>query len=189
MSLLVGLAFGRAGCLLNGCCYGSACRSDFAMGMKFPMYSQPLVKFTHGAGPFSPATDEASPVYGVQFESGTVHPDPRLYDANSPQRLWAPRYLHGKLTNDQLAVVMDPTQWEGRFKALVGPLGRIDEPTWQRERDWGDGLLRGSENWGDALATSTATATTAWASTRCGSTSRPGRTGFSLASTAAARGR
>ncbi len=43
-SLMLGLAFGRMGCLLNGCCYGGRCREDFALGMRFPYASPPLLK-------------------------------------------------------------------------------------------------------------------------------------------------
>ncbi|MEQ8837809.1 MAG: prolipoprotein diacylglyceryl transferase, partial [Lacipirellulaceae bacterium] len=38
-SLLIGLAFGRVGCLLNGCCYGGV--TDSACGITFPQESSP----------------------------------------------------------------------------------------------------------------------------------------------------
>lgn len=38
-SLLIGLAFGRVGCLLNGCCYGGV--TDSACGITFPRESSP----------------------------------------------------------------------------------------------------------------------------------------------------
>ncbi len=34
-SLMLGLMFGRIGCLLAGCCFGKACGPDFALGMTF----------------------------------------------------------------------------------------------------------------------------------------------------------
>jgi phosphatidylglycerol:prolipoprotein diacylglycerol transferase len=37
--LMIGLAFGRMGCLLNGCCYGSLCDPHWALGMAFPMWT------------------------------------------------------------------------------------------------------------------------------------------------------
>lgn len=38
-SMMIGLAFGRIGCLLNGCCYGGAC--DLPWGLHFPPGSPP----------------------------------------------------------------------------------------------------------------------------------------------------
>jgi phosphatidylglycerol:prolipoprotein diacylglycerol transferase len=78
VSIMVGLAFGRAGCLLNGCCYGADCRADFALATKFPMYSKPLLKLDSTPGPFSNGAD-LSPVYEHQFSLGKVSPDPRLF--------------------------------------------------------------------------------------------------------------
>jgi phosphatidylglycerol:prolipoprotein diacylglycerol transferase len=77
VSIMVGLAFGRAGCLLNGCCYGADCRADFPLAMRFPMYSKPLLKLDRMSGPFSAGTD-LSPVYDHQFRQGKVSPDPKL---------------------------------------------------------------------------------------------------------------
>ena len=34
-SLMIGLMFGRIGCLLAGCCFGKACGPDFPLGMTF----------------------------------------------------------------------------------------------------------------------------------------------------------
>ena len=47
-SLMIGLAFGRAGCLVNGCCYGGPARPDFPLAMTFPYAAKPLVHL--GAG-------------------------------------------------------------------------------------------------------------------------------------------
>ncbi|MCE5324813.1 MAG: prolipoprotein diacylglyceryl transferase [Planctomycetaceae bacterium] len=68
VSLMVGLAFGRAGCLLNGCCYGGRCSEEWPLGMHFPMYAQPLVNLDTGAGPFSAHTGGPSPVYSQQLK-------------------------------------------------------------------------------------------------------------------------
>jgi phosphatidylglycerol:prolipoprotein diacylglycerol transferase len=46
-SLFVGLAFGRVGCFLNGCCYGDRCTLPW--GIRFPMGSVPdIALVTHG---------------------------------------------------------------------------------------------------------------------------------------------
>lgn len=40
--LMVGLAFGRIGCFLNGCCYGTEC--NLPWGVEFPYYSNAYVQ-------------------------------------------------------------------------------------------------------------------------------------------------
>jgi prolipoprotein diacylglyceryltransferase len=37
----VGLAVGRLGCLLNGCCFGHVCASDGGLGVNYPMLTSP----------------------------------------------------------------------------------------------------------------------------------------------------
>ena len=54
--MLVGLAFGRVGCLLNGCCYGG--ESDVPWAITFPRES---------------AADTVSPPYGDQAASGAFY--------------------------------------------------------------------------------------------------------------------
>lgn len=41
-SMVLGLAFGRLGCLMNGCCWGGVCEQE-AMGMCFPQGSPPYI--------------------------------------------------------------------------------------------------------------------------------------------------
>jgi len=45
-SMLIGLALGRIGCLLNGCCYGGVCPVD-SLGLEFPAPSPPYVAQLH----------------------------------------------------------------------------------------------------------------------------------------------
>ena len=42
-SLALGLAIGRLGCLLNGCCFGGPCQHDVAWSVTFPASSPPYV--------------------------------------------------------------------------------------------------------------------------------------------------
>lgn len=61
-AFFIGLAFGRIGCLLNGCCYGGICESDL-----------PVIEFPRGA-----------PAYMDQLHSGRLlglrtHSDPDAY--------------------------------------------------------------------------------------------------------------
>ncbi len=80
VSLMVGLAFGRGGCLLNGCCFGGKSGADWPLGMRFPMYSAPLIKFDGLENPFSVGTDAPSPAYAHQLDLGEIQPDRRLLD-------------------------------------------------------------------------------------------------------------
>jgi phosphatidylglycerol:prolipoprotein diacylglycerol transferase len=42
--LALGMAIGRLGCLLNGCCYGDVCPHDYTWGITFPPDSPPYVR-------------------------------------------------------------------------------------------------------------------------------------------------
>ncbi len=152
VSLMIGLAFGRAGCLLNGCCFGLPCRADWPLAMRFPMFARPLVSLTGGPGGFSRDTEDPSPVYAHQLQTGRVQPDQRLRDPIQPQRVWPPRYLHGRLNNDQLTALMDESTWAVEFQVLAGGDGRVSEAQWRRGLTEGTGLLRGSENWAEAVS-------------------------------------
>ncbi len=41
--VMVGLAFGRIGCLLNGCCYGAECDANFPGAVTYPYYSNAYI--------------------------------------------------------------------------------------------------------------------------------------------------
>jgi len=151
VSMMVGLAFGRAGCLLNGCCYGSPCRHDWAIGMRFPMFSRPLFKLGEAGGPFSAGAEGPSPVYAAQMAAGRVRPDERLCLAGGRYVL-PPRSLHGALRTDQLAVLSAPkAQAKETFAFLAGLDGQVDYAEWRRGLRDGDGFLRGSEAWDAAV--------------------------------------
>ncbi|MFB3893647.1 MAG: prolipoprotein diacylglyceryl transferase [Phycisphaerae bacterium] len=165
MSLMVGLAFGRTGCLLNGCCYGGECSASSPIGIRFPMYSRPLLKLDHSPGPFSANTDAPSPVYAEEYDRGLVKPDPRLtyvasdpklkdiYGPNVKRLLLAPRDLHAGLTNDQAGVMFgDKDAAKKLFDKLAAPVDYLTAATWSKglaEHD--EGFLRGSEIWQEAL--------------------------------------
>mgnify|MGYP000061758619 CR=1 FL=1 len=63
-SIMLGLAFGRAGCTLNGCCFGSRCREDFPLAMRFPYASTPLILLDKDANVFGGAS--VSPAFQHQ---------------------------------------------------------------------------------------------------------------------------
>jgi len=164
VSIMVGLAFGRTGCLLNGCCFGATCSDDFSEGMTFPMYSQPLVKTDGSPGPFSVNTDSPSPVYQHQLETGQLKdagklPDPRLTYTYTDIKgdhlmLLTPRELHGPLANDQAGVMFGSKESaKTLFDELAGSSGRLTREKWNKGlAQHGVGLLRGSEIWGEAIA-------------------------------------
>ena len=84
VSMMVGLAFGRAGCLLNGCCYGGPCPRDWALRTEFPMYSKPLLKFDRRDNPFSEGQDTPSPVYHHQLIERAKYIHAELGGADAP---------------------------------------------------------------------------------------------------------
>jgi len=63
-SLMVGLAFGRIGCTLNGCCFGGRCRADYVFAMRFPYASKPLLLLGDRPNRFGGAMP--SPVFAYQ---------------------------------------------------------------------------------------------------------------------------
>lgn len=175
VSMMVGLAFGRAGCLLNGCCWGGRASDNSYLGMCFPMYSTPLVKLDSSPGPFSAGTDFPSPVYAEQFKKHLVKPDPRLtilaqdpriaealapvYGSREPLvTLLPPKYFHGQLSNDQAAMMFAPEEAVKKaFDQIKGPSGLVNEEAFRqavqkaRSGQGADGLLRGSEQWDEAV--------------------------------------
>ncbi|MEX0613068.1 MAG: prolipoprotein diacylglyceryl transferase family protein [Pirellulales bacterium] len=75
-SLMIGLALGRIGCLLNGCCYGG--QTDRPWAVTFPKYSSRLeTANSHAAPRFSPPyADQASrgEMHGFRLESRDGEP-------------------------------------------------------------------------------------------------------------------
>lgn len=135
VSTMIGLAFGRAGCLLNGCCYGGLCRSDFPLALHFPYAASPLIYPHEGDNPYPPDA-HSSAVYQHQFEqayrpAGDAPPPLRLevppeliartpggyselkrpHDLASPQELAAASHAH--------ALGVQPAQVYGIINALV----------------------------------------------------------------------
>jgi len=86
-STMIGLAFGRAGCLLNGCCYGAVCDEHWPLAMRFPMYSRPLIKLDGRENPFSASQEGPSPVYAHQLSVGAVVPPAELVCPSGDPRM------------------------------------------------------------------------------------------------------
>ena len=118
VSLMVGLAFGRMGCLLNGCCYGGPCGHDWALGTRFPMYSKPLLKFDGRENPFSQSQDGPSPVYHHQLMQRAA----ARHDAGETD---GPAALGPDAANN--ALVSPPPQlvcFRAANRAVTGPDGK-----------------------------------------------------------------
>ncbi len=165
--LMIGLAFGRAGCTLNGCCYGAPCRTDWPAGMRFPLYSKPLVKLDGRENPFSRDTVSPSPVYAHQLARGRVQPPaelvnwaiedlekPRVVRGGEfvPRRYVLPAWdLHGELSGDQTATwSLDPGELRKRFFAAAGRDRLMDAEEFAAARRRASGPMLGSEHWAEA---------------------------------------
>ena len=124
VSLMVGLAFGRAGCFLNGCCYGGQCDADWPLATRFPMYSRPLLKFDGRPGnPFSVGTG-ASPVYAHQMEKRLINPDTKLvkYTRGGKRILLPPESFSDeqiRIASASRSLPVRPAQALGFFNALL----------------------------------------------------------------------
>ena len=152
-SLMIGLAFGRAGCLLNGCCFGGIAHENWTLGAHFPMYSKPLLSLNGSAGGFSAGQEGPSPVYADQLSKGLIVPDRRLL---STIELLSPDDMHGELQRDQLAVVFAGPDAQvdiaNKYDRLAGDDRVISQAEWLEGLNEAEGLLAGSEQWGDAVA-------------------------------------
>ena len=95
-SMMVGLAFGRAGCLLNGCCYGGPCRAEFPLAMTFPYASRPLLKVGSEGNLYG--SSSISPVFARQAGVGPQAGGLAVEDL--PGWLWR-RDALGELARDQ----------------------------------------------------------------------------------------
>lgn len=164
VSIMIGLAFGRAGCLLNGCCYGAEAGEHSALGMTFPMYAKPLLKLDSSNGPYSSSTEGPSPVFDSQFTRGLIHPDARLVyplertagplqPLDQKKTVLIPRQMHGKLDNDQVGIMLGSREAaKAEFDKLTGPSGLLTHQKWNATlAEHGQGFLRGSELWEEAV--------------------------------------
>jgi len=120
VSMMVGLAFGRTGCLLNGCCYGGRCDEHWPIAMRFPMYSRPLIKLDGRDNPYSEAGQTPSPAYSHHLGKGWVHPHPKLVDPEG--QLLPPNEFdedQAEIAGRTRALPVHPAQALGIFNALL----------------------------------------------------------------------
>jgi prolipoprotein diacylglyceryltransferase len=163
VTVMVGLAFGRVGCLLNGCCWGGPCDEHWALAMRFPMIAKPLVNFGDSCDGYAPG-QALCPAYSGEYSQGNVTPDERLLNPyapfvetssnGEPLRRYAPlpvEQLHGPLAADQLTTMTSSSEDAYKaFQSTAGSDGKVDQAEWTVARARGDGFLRGSEPWAEA---------------------------------------
>jgi len=83
--VMVGLAFGRIGCLLNGCCYGAECHLPPPLSVQFPYHSNPYTdQFRNGTLKELPPPEAVHVVRGepVPMSTEDIARNPTL----SPER-------------------------------------------------------------------------------------------------------
>lgn len=93
-SMVVGLALGRIGCFLNGCCYGGYCAAE-PIGFRFPVGSPPYMQHMEqgyasgiwvaeeaGSAPQVTYVDPASPAAEAGVKSGLALKDAKLSGKN-----------------------------------------------------------------------------------------------------------
>lgn len=112
-ALLLGLAIGRVGCLLNGCCFGGACEVQWAAA-KFPAGSPPYMRHLatgellgmktspHETEPGSYVVESVEP--GSLAEEFSFQPG-EIFRVNSgPERIIRDRIAHGIPIQSQIEV-------------------------------------------------------------------------------------
>ncbi|HNX26811.1 MAG TPA: prolipoprotein diacylglyceryl transferase [Phycisphaerae bacterium] len=164
-SLMLGLAFGRMGCTLNGCCWGGPANQDWLLGMKFPMISRPLLNFD-GDSPYSP-DQSTSPIYTDLYWQGLVTPDERLINTfvkqtrhledqnrDSTRNMLIPlSEYHGQLNCNQVDVLLLPADEAAKlFQISSGGDSTISRHQFEKSLADKTGILRGSESWSQAVA-------------------------------------
>jgi phosphatidylglycerol:prolipoprotein diacylglycerol transferase len=108
---MTGLAFGRVGCLLNGCCYGAPVSENYPLAMRFPYASTPALKLDSKSNAFGGAS--VSPAFSEQVE-----PVVRELPANADESAVAAALTRHGL--DQRASSVLGRAWQlGDFSALT----------------------------------------------------------------------
>jgi phosphatidylglycerol:prolipoprotein diacylglycerol transferase len=100
--VMIGLAFGRIGCFLHGCCFGAACELPWAV--EYPYHSV---------------------AYTAQFEDGHIHPPPELIQrTDRGERLVDPKAAAGSpalraTMAAQHSLPLHPAQLYSTFTAFL----------------------------------------------------------------------
>jgi phosphatidylglycerol:prolipoprotein diacylglycerol transferase len=117
-SAVLGLAIGRIGCFLNGCCFGSTC--DLPWAVRFPFGSNVCVHQWQRKLPGAALREELLYTY----PSGVVQPLPRELLYMSAERLAAMAEVYRELAGPDLRLdtITDPAE-RARLRARLSELG------------------------------------------------------------------
>ncbi len=134
-SLMLGLAIGRIGCLLNGCCYGGPCELPWALSFPAgsPVYASQVARGTMYGFSLS-GNPQAAPIVQTvaphsQADSAGLKPGDRVQrigDKQTPTNAAAQEQL-AYLFNERKTVTLDVEDREG--KAKIFRLSAITPPT------------------------------------------------------------
>jgi phosphatidylglycerol:prolipoprotein diacylglycerol transferase len=139
-SMMLGLAFGRVGCLLNGCCYGGICEDTWAPAMEFPRDSPPFEsQLSLGAlhGFRLTRSRDAAPIV-IQVDENRPAAAAGLRVGDELRSIKLPAYA-------AFYAAIDTPQFTGRSVAITTSDGRIVEltigpaPTFST-KDWSERL-------------------------------------------------
>jgi prolipoprotein diacylglyceryltransferase len=163
-SLMLGLAFGRMGCTLNGCCWGGPADQDWPLGMSFPMISKPLLNLD-GDTPYCP-DQSTSPIYTDLYWQGLTNTDSRLInpfikqtrhledqkrDSTMNVLVPLPEY-HGQLKDSQIDVILaTPQEAEKLFLISSNGDSTLSQHQFAKALAEKTGILHGSEFWSQAI--------------------------------------
>jgi phosphatidylglycerol:prolipoprotein diacylglycerol transferase len=119
--LMIGLAFGRIGCFLNGCCYGAECNAPWAIRFPFGSYAyqdqfsndelnvpEALTVYNDGK-PRLLTSEELRRGYTLAFNPA---------DPDSPTKLYIPQSTY-QLLNAQHSKLVHPAQLYSAFTAFL----------------------------------------------------------------------
>ncbi len=111
--LMFGLAFGRVGCLLNGCCWGQVCHVEqVPWAITFP-YDSPAVDFQLETGQLKPGVDVPQELVGyVETDEGLIPTTLNQQQVQADPRL-------AEMARSVRSLPVHPTQLYSVLNALI----------------------------------------------------------------------
>lgn len=118
----IGLAIGRVGCLLNGCCYGHVCPDEGRFGLRYPILTAPARELVVGRG------WQTSAGFGLDDAASLVPDSPPVVGPVEPQ---SPAAQAGLTRGDIIESVNDqPTRNVQELRRILYDWPRGEE--WMR---------------------------------------------------------
>ncbi len=126
-SLALGLALGRIGCLLNGCCFGDVCPPEFALAVRFPTGSPPYLRQLE-QGQLLGVRWQSDPAGGLRVEEVDPQSVAARVGLKRGQRIVAIAGRPVRDPEDVLVLAVEPPQkWE--FQLADGTRIRLPADT------------------------------------------------------------